>query len=104
MKKNTALYIILFIALLSSCVMKKTAMPVSTINTQVLFNYDDLEYIGDVTGTATQTYLFGVIPIGGRRNHQGVFSGSIISSPQAFNLSRRGVNNALYDALQKSLF
>jgi hypothetical protein len=97
--KKSIIYFILIISLASSCVIRKSAMPVSTINTQVLLNYDDLEYIGDVTGTSTQTYLFGIIPIGGRRNHQGVFAGNIISSPVAINLNRRGVNNALYDAL-----
>jgi hypothetical protein len=84
----------------SSCVVRKNATPVSSINTQINLNYDDLEYIGEVTGTATQNYLLGIIPLGGRRNHQGVFAGAVISTgPNLSPLNRRGVMNALYDAL-----
>ena len=99
MRKYIFIYITIIISLVSSCIVRKNAMPVSTINTQVVFNYDDLEYIGDVTGTSTQTYLLGVIPIGGRRNHKGIFAGNLINSPANVNLNKRGVNNALYDAM-----
>ncbi len=99
MRKYIVIYIITFITAFSSCVVRKNATPVSPVNTQVNLNYDDLEYIGEVTGSSTQTYLFGIIPIGGRRNHQGVFASNIISSPISLNLNKRGVNNALYDAL-----
>jgi hypothetical protein len=99
--KRLAYSIIVVIGLVfSSCVVRKNATPVSTINTQINLNYDDLEYIGEVSGTSTQNYLFGVIPIGGRRNHQGVFAGAMIAAGPNFNpTNKRGVMNALYDAL-----
>lgn len=91
---------VLISIIFSSCVVRKNALPVSSLNTQINLNYDDLEYIGEVTGTSTQSYLFGIIPIGGRRNHQGVFTGGVISTGVNLNpLNRRGVSNALYDAL-----
>ncbi len=99
MRKHLFIYVVVIVSLVSSCIVRKNAMPVSSINTQVIFNYDDLEYIGDVTGTSTQTYLFGIIPIGGRRNHRGIFASNIIGSPVSVNLNKRGINNALYDAL-----
>jgi hypothetical protein len=99
MRNQLLLYTIALLTSFSSCVIRKTATPVSSVNTQVNFLYDDLEYINDVTGTSSQTYLFGIIPIGGRRNHRGIFATNIINSPANVNLNKRGVNNALYDAL-----
>jgi len=102
MKKYNILLLLLIVMGIASCVARRNTMPVSMLNTQVNFNYDDIEYIGDVTGTSVQSYLFGVIPIGGRRNHVGVFTGGF-NNPQIIpniNLPRRGLNNALYDALQ----
>ena len=74
--------------------------PVSPINTIVNLQSDDLEYVGEVTGTAEQTYIFGGIPVGGRLNHYVVVnqSGSELLS---LIPTRRGVRNAVYDALNK---
>ncbi len=100
MTKNKALYLLPLLAVifLSSCRVMTKTIPVSSLNAQVNFSMDDLEYIGDVTGTATQTTLLGIIPVGGRRNHSGV-----LGSQAGFNLNvigdRRAMQNALYDAL-----
>jgi hypothetical protein len=83
-------------ALLSSCTMREKAVPLTPINAQVLFDMDDLEFIGDVTGTATQSYFLN-IPYGGRLYHQGTVlnqGGIGIQVPR-----NRGYNNAMYDAL-----
>lgn len=86
--------------LLSSCTIREKAIPLAPMNVQVEFEMDDLEYIGDVTGVTTQSYVFGIIPYGGRQYHRGVLlsQGTLggIALPQT-----RGVNNALYDALQE---
>lgn len=79
---------------------KRMITPVSPINTIVNLKYDDLEYVGEVTGTAEQTYVLGGIAIGGRRNHYVVLNqsgGELLSLVP----TRRGVRNAVYDALSK---
>ena len=86
--------------LLSSCTMREKAVPLAPMNVQVEFTMDDLEYIGDVTGVTTQSYVFGVIPYGGRQYHRGTLlsQGTLggITLPNT-----RGYNNAIYDALQE---
>ncbi len=100
MKLYKYIYFFLFLTLLSSCVVRKNAVQTSPFNTQVNFVYDDIEYITEVSGTSTQSYLFGLIPVGGRRNHQGVFSTTFLNnSPVTLKLNKRGLNNALYDAI-----
>lgn len=84
--------------LVSSCTSYRKATPVSTMNTQVNFSMDDLEYIGDVTGTSTQSYVLG-IPVGGRRWTRGVGIFPV-GIPQGF-ATNRGTRNALYDALMQ---
>lgn len=84
---------------LSSCVMKQKAVPLTPINAQINFDMDDLEFIGDVTGSTTQSYLLGVIAYGGRKYHSGALlsqGGLGVSLPNS-----RGYNNALYDALMQ---
>lgn len=60
---------------------------------------DDLEYIGEISGTTRQSYLLGIIPVGGRRLHHANIA---IGSTGILNLNfqNRGFRNALYDALQ----
>ena len=81
----------------SSCTRQFKSTPVAPVNVQVNVTMDDLEYVGEITGTATQSYLFGILPIGGRRFHTGVLS-------QQFGLIQlpvnRGSSNAIYDALK----
>lgn len=80
-----------------SCTMHHKAVPLTPINAQVNFTMDDLEYLGDVTGEAEQSYVL-MLPYGGRK----YYSAALI--PQGFGINipnSRGYNNALYDALQK---
>ncbi len=81
----------------SSCTRQFKSTPVAPVNVQVNVSMADLEYVGEVVGTSTQSYLFGVLPIGGRRFHTGVLSqqSGFLSIP-----ANRGTANALYDALQ----
>ena len=81
----------------SSCTRQFKSTPVAPVNVQVNVTMADLEYVGEVSGTSTQSYLFGVLPIGSRRFHTGVLSqqSGFLSIP-----ANRGTANALYDALQ----
>ena len=97
MKRHSYLFIIAFLTILvSSCTVSRKSTPVSTFNSQVNFTMDDLEYIGDVTGTSTQSYVLG-IPVGGRRYTVGAlnYPAGIVGIG-----ANRGINNALYDALK----
>ncbi|MFN0032020.1 MAG: hypothetical protein ACKVOR_07670 [Flavobacteriales bacterium] len=100
MKKNKHIILGVLAAclLLSSCTFHRKAVPVTQVNAQILFDTDDLEYLGDVTGESTQSYIL-FIPYGQRKYHAGA-----LISQGAFGLSlpgNRGYNNALYDALQQ---
>lgn len=84
---------------LNSCTVRQRAVPLTPINAQVNFTMDDLEYIGDIVGTSEQSYALGFIAYGGRKYHSGVLlpqGGLGVILP-----NNRGVNNALYDALQQ---
>lgn len=99
--KKYFIYLTLFGALavtLSSCTIRQKAVPMAPLNAQVNFDMDDLEYIGDVTGSNEQSYVLGFIPYGGRKYH----IGQVV--PQGFGIAlpgNRGYNNALYDALMQ---
>jgi len=90
---------VLFLSLATSCKMYYKAVPVAPLDARVNFTTADLEYLGEIKGSATQSYLLGFIPVGGRRfyysspglNPTGIFN---------FSLRGRGFNNAYYDALQ----
>ncbi len=82
------------ILLASSCTMRNKTIAGSTLDARVNFVSSDLEYVGEVNGTATQYYMFG-LPYGGRRYHTASTGGSLLNT-QSFD---RAYNNALYDAL-----
>jgi len=69
--------------------------PESRPVTQVNLTMDNLEYVGDVTGSATQYYALG-IPVGGRKYYTASVGGLNLTS-----VVSRGYNNALYDALMQ---
>lgn len=98
MKKSYLLVLLAgMLMTISSCRTTQKAVAVAPINVQVNFSMDDLEYIGDVTGTSAQSYVMG-IALGGRKYHSGVLLSQSfgVSLPQS-----RGYNNALYDALNQ---
>jgi hypothetical protein len=76
--------------------MRNKTISGAQLDARVNFQSSDLEYVGEVNGTATQYYILG-IPYGGRRYHTASTAGSIINT-QAFD---RAYNNALYDALSQ---
>jgi hypothetical protein len=99
MKKFKAIHLLplAVVLLFSSCTVYTKNIATTSVETQIQFKMEDLEYIGDVSGTATQTTLFGVIPIGGRRFHvASIGGGGLVAVPQG-----RLFNNALYDALMQ---
>jgi hypothetical protein len=84
--------------LASSCTTYFKSIPTPVMNAQVNIDFDDLEYVGDVTGTSTQSYVLG-IPYGGRRYYVATTGGFLSQIP--FIGNNRGTNNALYDALMQ---
>ena len=99
MKKSIHLVLLagMFMMTISSCRTTQKAVAVAPINVQVNFSMEDLVYIGDVTGTSTQSYVMG-IPVGGRKYHSGLLLSSSFSLPIP---ASRGYSNALYDALSQ---
>lgn len=97
MKKIKAIVLLplAVVLLLSSCTVYTKTIAGTQVETQMQFRMEDLEYVGDVSGTASQSFLLGVIPIGGRRWHQASVGGGGILP------TNRMVNNALYDALMQ---
>jgi hypothetical protein len=88
----SSLALLLFV---SSCTVKNKMIAGATMDARLNLTTADLEYVGDVSGTATQYYVLG-IPYGNRRlttANTGGILGSI-SVDRAFN-------NALYDALSQ---
>lgn len=99
--KKSYLYILMvgvFMASLSACTLKQKAVPLTPINAQINFSMDDLEYLGDATGTSTQSYVLGMA-YGGRKYHSGV----LLSQSTLGNIlpNNRGYSNAVYDALMQ---
>jgi hypothetical protein len=84
--------------MMSSCTIRQKAVPITPVNAQINIDYDDLEYLGDITGSSSQSYVLGIIPYGGRKYHRGTLSllGLGVGIP-----GNRGYNNALYDALMQ---
>ena len=89
------LLLLAVVMLIASCTTTKKATPTSPVNFQVNLNLNDLDYIGEATGTSTQNYVLG-IPIGGRKYKAGVTN----SNFGLGTMSGRGFNNAMYDALK----
>jgi len=97
MKKIKAIILLplAVVVMFSSCTIYSKSIAGTSVETQIQFRMEDLEYIGDVSGTATQSFLFGVLPIGGRRFHVANIGGG------GFIPQDRMTNNALYDALMQ---
>lgn len=94
--KNKIFILLAGIALLaSSCTVNRKTVPGAPIHAQVQLSMADMDYVGDVTGTATQSYVLGIIPVGGRRFHEG----RVTNQGLGIIPNLRGVDNAMYDAL-----
>jgi len=102
MKKIISLFpVLLMIIILGSCTVYKKSVPQAGVQAQVNINLNDLEYIKDVKGTATQSYVLG-LPIGGTKYKSGVVANYAGSLPSLPSVSERGVNTAMYNALQSA--
>jgi hypothetical protein len=95
MKKILILSAFSVLLFASSCTMRNKTISGAQIEARVNFQSSDLEYVGEVSGTATQYYILG-IPYGGRRYHTASTGGLL----GGVNFDR-AYNNALYDALNQ---
>jgi len=98
--KYTILALVAVTLLASSCTSYRRSVPVTPIIAQVNFDMDDLEFIGEATGTAEQSYVIG-LPIGGRKYHTAATVSQLGAGLGGLIPNNRGYNNALYDALMK---
>lgn len=104
MRKQKYLYLLAVLFLFTtSCTIMQKSMNTSPVLVQMNLNMSDMDYVGEITGTATQSYVLG-LPLGGRRYYFPV-SGYVAGSPVNVlggNIMRdRGLNNAMWDALQQ---
>jgi hypothetical protein len=95
----SALPLLGIVLLLGSCTVYRTSIPQAGIQAQVNLGLGDLEYVRDVQGTATQSYVIG-LPIGGTKYKRGVVSNFNIGLPGLPALNQRGFNSAMFDALE----
>ncbi len=96
--KNYLLAALALTVVMSSCTTYRKAVPMTQVNAQILFDSDDLEFVGDITGQSEQSFFL-FIPYGQRKYHAGTLvpqGGLGVQLP-----ANRGYNNALYDALQQ---
>ncbi len=99
MKKIKVTYLLagFILTFASSCTMNSKMITSAPIITNVQLTMNDLEYVGDVTGTATQSYVLG-LPYGGRRFYVGSVGGGALGGVVPTD---RAVANASYDALMQ---
>lgn len=99
MKKIKVTYLLagFILTFASSCTMNSKMINTAPIITQVQLTMNDLEYVGDVTGTATQSYVLG-LPYGGRKYMVGSVGSGMLSGIVPTD---RAVANASYDALMQ---
>jgi hypothetical protein len=104
MRKLKYLYLFAGMLLLAtSCTTYQKSMNTAPINVQMNITMADMDYVGEVTGTATQSFVLG-IPYGGRRFYYPIaeFSGASPLGGLNYTLLRnRGLSNAMWDALQQ---
>lgn len=82
----------------ASCTITRQSLPQASINAQVELGMEDLEFVGLAEGKSVQKYVLG-LPIGGRRYTSG-YAAFQTGLPIPGIPATRGMNNAMYDALQ----
>jgi hypothetical protein len=104
MRKLKYLYLFAGMLLLAtSCTTYQKSMNTAPVNVQMNVTMADLDYVGEVTGTATQSFVLG-IPYGGRRYYYpiaGHVGGSPLGGLNHVIGVNRGLDNAMWDALQQ---
>jgi len=93
-------YLFFVLPFFTSCTINRKGMVSAPVNIQVNLTMDDLEYVGEVTGTASQNYFLG-LPFGGRKYYRGQTASGLIGLPFVLPHLRREVANATYDALMQ---
>lgn len=103
MRKLKYLYLFAGMLLLAtSCTTYQKSMNTAPVNVQMNITMADMDYVGEVTGTATQSFVLG-IPYGGRKYYYPL-AGFAGQGPVETNYSlthNRGIDNAMWDALQQ---
>lgn len=99
MKRINILLGVLLVFAFSSCTIHQKTIPSASINAQVNLTMSDLEYVGEVSGTSTQSYFI-FIPYGGRKYHVAAATPQGLLGTSNVPLNR-GAQNALYDALKQ---
>ncbi len=96
MRKIQIIVLFFVVVLAASCTTRRSAITTAPVNMQLNVTTSDMEYVGEVNGTASQNFVLG-LPIGGRRYYAATvgFAGQVLPNTD------RGLRNALYDALQK---
>lgn len=88
----------ILILIMPACTVYKKSIPTTPILTQINLSMSDLNYLGEVTGTTTQSYFL-FIPYGGEKY---TYAASVIGGGNGPpNVRKRGFNNALYKALME---
>lgn len=96
MKRLIMLFLVAGLLATTACTTYRTASVAAPVRVQINIDYSNMDYIGDVTGTATQSFALG-LPIGGQRYRVAIadYAGNGIMP------NNRGINNALYEALKQ---
>jgi hypothetical protein len=83
--------------LLTSCSVNRRSIPSAPLNATVNFTMDDLEYLGEIEGTAVQNYVLG-IPYGRTNYNYGRVLNQFMGMPVP-TMHKRVVSQALYTAM-----
>jgi uncharacterized protein DUF6567 len=85
----------LLMLLFSSCTVQQKIMPAAPYSTSINFDMDDLEYLGEVSGTSTKSYFL-FIPYGSDDHKSAVL---VFPGNASKNMQTKGFKTALYNAL-----
>jgi hypothetical protein len=94
-KLKYILSVFAILMMMGSCTVYHTSVPQANVQTQLNVEMGDLEYIRDVTGTATQPFVLG-LPYGGTKYRRATVS----NLSGVINIRNRGYNAALFNALE----
>jgi hypothetical protein len=83
------------LSLITSCTTHRSAVTTAPVNMQLNVTTSDLEYVGEVSGKSSQSFVLG-LPVGGRRYYSAAVGVAGLLLP-----GNRGIQNAVYDALKQ---
>jgi hypothetical protein len=97
--KSLLLIAVLSLLIFSSCSVNRKSISSAPLNATVNFTMDDLEYLGEIQGTATQNYVLG-IPYGRTNYNYGRVLNQFMGMPVQ-TIQRRVISQALYTAMSQ---